>query len=32
MFHENWYSDKQLKDLCKLAKTTTNLEGDIIEI
>lgn len=31
-FHENWYNEKQLADLVKLAKKTCNLNGTIIEI
>ena len=32
MFHENWYSEKQIHDLIQLLASVKNIEGDIIEI
>ena len=32
MFHENWYSENQLKDLVNLVKQVKELNGSIIEI
>ena len=32
MFHENWYSDDQQKNLGNLSKMVSNLEGSCIEI
>ncbi len=32
MFHENWYSDDQVKNLCLLTQNIKNLDGKIIEI
>lgn len=32
MFKENWYSDKQLKELSRVLNKVLHIEGDIIEI
>jgi hypothetical protein len=32
MFHENWYSEKQIRDLVQLTQQVKHLDGKIIEV